>query len=237
MTTCFMFDLTASRPRGALWPQPGGSCDPLEPDWRPQGLAQTQPRPPQPRPLAGVHGRPGENNNHHFLSNDLNIFDQGLMWTSRLYISAHFPHQCLMGCVVGLTAVRLDISCFPPALLTDALLTQDILPARLLGPVPRVLPGAGLAGPAGLLPGALHGPGQPGQGPRLDSQPRPETLPGAATFFKEFAGFYTILLEQWLDLYWHNSILCIGSVHRSSAGPGILRIPHYGCVPFSINED
>ena len=31
---------------------------------------------------------------------------QVLMWTSRLYISAHFPHQCLMGFVVGLLAVR-----------------------------------------------------------------------------------------------------------------------------------
>ena len=31
------------------------------------------------------------------------------MWVSRLYISAHFPHQCLMGFVVGLITVRCDI--------------------------------------------------------------------------------------------------------------------------------
>ena len=34
---------------------------------------------------------------------------QVLMWVSRLYISAHFPHQCLMGFVVGLITVRCDI--------------------------------------------------------------------------------------------------------------------------------
>ena len=31
---------------------------------------------------------------------------QAAMWTSRLYISAHFPHQCVLGCLVGLLVVR-----------------------------------------------------------------------------------------------------------------------------------
>jgi len=31
---------------------------------------------------------------------------QSSMWISRLYISAHFPHQCLLGCVVGVAAAR-----------------------------------------------------------------------------------------------------------------------------------
>ena len=31
---------------------------------------------------------------------------QLLMWTSRLYISAHFPHQCLLGFMVSLLVVR-----------------------------------------------------------------------------------------------------------------------------------
>ena len=34
------------------------------------------------------------------------IGGQGLMWTSRLYISAHFPHQCVLGGVAGLVVVR-----------------------------------------------------------------------------------------------------------------------------------
>ena len=31
---------------------------------------------------------------------------QMMMWTSRIYISAHFPHQCLLGFMVSLLVVR-----------------------------------------------------------------------------------------------------------------------------------
>ena len=34
------------------------------------------------------------------------LASQVLMWTSRLYISAHFPHQCLLGFIVGLIIVK-----------------------------------------------------------------------------------------------------------------------------------
>ena len=34
------------------------------------------------------------------------VISQVLMWSSRLYISAHFPHQCLLGCAVGLLVIR-----------------------------------------------------------------------------------------------------------------------------------
>ena len=34
------------------------------------------------------------------------LASQILMWTSRIYISAHFPHQCLLGFIVSLLVVR-----------------------------------------------------------------------------------------------------------------------------------
>ena len=37
------------------------------------------------------------------------VLAQAAMWTSRLYISAHFPHQCVLGCLVGLLVVRSGI--------------------------------------------------------------------------------------------------------------------------------
>ena len=52
----------------------------------------------------------GQVNTRLFFGNKLfNGLTQVLMWVSRLYISAHFPHQCLMGFVVGLITVRCDI--------------------------------------------------------------------------------------------------------------------------------
>ena len=34
------------------------------------------------------------------------LVSQLMMWTSRIYISAHFPHQCLLGFIVSLVVVR-----------------------------------------------------------------------------------------------------------------------------------
>ena len=60
-------------------------------------------------------------------------------------------------------------------------LAQDILSPRLLGAAAQLLPGAGLPHPGDLLPGAVHGPGEPGQGPRLVTITSSETLPGQLT--------------------------------------------------------
>ena len=92
---------------------------------------------------------------------------QVLMWTSRLYISAHFPHQCLMGFIVGLLAVRYMVQLMLPVCLIITFLAQDILPARLLGAVALAPPDTGCTGAGDLLPGALLGAGEPGQGPSL----------------------------------------------------------------------
>ena len=50
-----------------------------------------------------------------------------------------------------------------------------------MGAVEQALPGAGLSQPRDLLPGAVHGPGDPWQGPHLVTSTRAETLPGQLT--------------------------------------------------------
>ena len=68
-----------------------------------------------------------------------------------------------------------------PLCLLITFLAQDILPARLVGAVALAPPGAGCAGAGELLPGAVLGAGEPGQGPSLVTQTRTETLPGDVT--------------------------------------------------------
>ena len=47
-----------------------------------------------------------------------------------------------------------------------------------MGAVALAPPGGGCAGAGDLLPGAVLGAGEPGQGPSLVTQTRTETLPG-----------------------------------------------------------
>ena len=101
------------------------------------------------------------------------VLAQAAMWTSRLYISAHFPHQCVLGCLVGLLVVRSGIEIRLCYTFTPQYsgLVQGCVHPRLLGAAAGGAAAAGGGGAAAELAGGARGAG--------GGRPRPRLVPGA----------------------------------------------------------